>query len=226
MRDITDKIVKNRLLYVWDSIYQTIENDGWYCESSFKKFKQECSELFESYADILNASPLTYPEIKKIEKKYREVRYLTQLNYLYSTNDPETKRGYHDLYFSEVARVLKDRRMNVPLEVIDVKFSENGGKYISRLSLVGSIRSKTKSNLYDVISERLGFDAWRENHPLMSTCGMNPLNTGWKLHIYADVDDPIHAMRDVLVIKDFYEKVPELDVGIYFLETGVRPKRR
>lgn len=92
--------------------------------------------------------------------------------------------------------------------------------------LVGSIRSKTKSNLYDVISERLGFDAWRENHPLMSTCGMNPLNTGWKLHIYADVDDPIHAMRDVLVIKDFYEKVPELDVGIYFLETGVRPKRR
>lgn len=226
MRDITDNVVKNRLLYVWDSMYQTIENDGWYCESNFRKFKQECSELLESYADILDSSPLTYPEIRKIEKKYREVRYLTQLGHLYSTNDPKIKRGYYDLYFSEVARVLKDRRMNVPLEVIDVKFPENGGIDISRLSLVGSLRSKTKSNLYDVISERLGFDAWKENHPLMSMTEMKPLNTGWKLHIYADVNDPIHAMRDTLIIKDFYEKVPELDVSIYFLETGVRPKDR
>lgn len=54
MKDITAEVRQNALLYVWDSVYQTRENDEIGFVETFKKFKSLADKILEDYAHIVD----------------------------------------------------------------------------------------------------------------------------------------------------------------------------
>lgn len=211
MKDITAEVRQNALLYVWDSIYQTRENDEIGFVDTFKKFKSLADKILEDYAHIVDVTSMSKKDVNKVLKEYKKVCYVTQLNNLHSIRNPD-HWAYDDLYFSEQTPVFISRELDSPHFLLDIKLY---GNELETATLVhAGVVSSDCENLHDIISEKLGIDSYKDPHPLMMDIWN--LSKGYKLHLYTLSNDMRYFIKDIAVIQKFYKEVPELQIVSHF----------
>lgn len=213
MRDITPEVRKKALLYVWDSNFQTREDDDLIFINTFKKFKSYANNILEDYADLLDITNMPKSEVKSIIKGYKSTYYTTQLHRLYSARNPKY-RTYDDLYFSEQTYLHISHSLDAPSNLLDIKVWSDTEVDTTNLTHAGIVYTEYPecNNLRKVISEKLGIDAYKDSHPLMSH--ILKLCRGSKLHLYTD--DVRFFLKDIDVIRKFYKDIPEIKIVAYY----------
>lgn len=211
MKDITTEVNKNALLYVWDSAYQVRENDEIGFVETFKEFKSLTSKVLEDHAHVVDVTGMSKKDIKNIIGNYKKAYYVTQLNNLGSTRNPNS-RHYDDLYFSEQTPMLISRESNSPPYLLNIELYEGTLETIP-LAHAAVISSNCR-NLHDIISKKLSIDSYEDTHPLMHY--IQKLSEGYKLHLYTPADNMRYFIRDIDVIQKFYKKVRALNIFSYY----------
>lgn len=213
MRDITPEVRKKALLYVWDSNFQTREDDDLIFINTFKKFKSYANNILEDYADLLDITNMPEKEVKSVIKGYQRTRYITQLHRLYSERNPNY-RAYDDLYFSEQTHLHTAYSLNAPSDLLDIRAWSSDEVETANLVHAGIVYTDYSecNNLRKSISEKLGIDAYKDPHPLMGH--ILKLCRGTKLHLYTD--DVRFFLKDIDVIRKFYKDIPEIKIVAYY----------
>lgn len=211
MKDITAEVHKNTLLYVWDYAYQVRETDQIDLIETFKEFKSFANKALEDHACVVDVTGMSKKDINRVLKEYEKVYYVTQLNNLYSTRNPDY-RSYDDLYFSEQTPIFISREGCSPSSLLNLELY--GDELETNYLRSAAVISSDCENLHDVISERLGINSYKDSHPLMHH--ISRLSEGYKLHIYTPSNNMRYFIKDIVVIQKFYKKVPELNIRSYF----------
>lgn len=211
MKDITAEVHKNALLYVWDSTYQASENDEIGFIESFKKFKSLADKVLEDHAHIVDITDMSKKDVNKVLREYKKTYYVTQLNNLYSTRNPDYRK-YDDLYFSEQTPIFISKEAHPIPHLLNIELYRDKLEttFLERAAVISS----DCKNLYDIISRRLGMNAYKDPHPLMHH--IQRLSKGYKLHIYTPADNMRYFIKDIAVIQKFYKEVPELNILSYY----------
>lgn len=211
MKDITIEVNKNALLYVWDPTYQIRENDEINLIQTFKKFKSFADKVLEDHAHVVDVTSMSNKDVKSIIREYKKTYYVTQLNNLYSTRNPDYRK-YDDLYFSEQTPIFISRETYSPSSLLNIELY--GDKLETTLLESAAVISSNCKNLHDIISKKLGIDSYKDPHPLMNHIW--ELSKGYKLYLYTQADNMRYFIKDIAVIQKFYKEVPELQIVSYF----------